>query len=306
MTFKVFAAIGATFGFLFRNFLSVIHVVWLAVVLQIAGFVLLASGPMQVWTNFAADPPADGGEAFGRMMPQIAPALLFLLVFIATVVVISTGLARLALKGKKPKLPFHLAWGRDEMRVFICTVIIGGCFAGVAIAYNIFNWLARLLLSSGPIANMLAIVGAIAIVLVGIYVWVRLCLFTPATVAEGKIGIRTSWEKTEDLFWPLFGFWVLLVLMVWIVQAVCFPLYTPPAYFEVMKGASFTSREAAQDMMRDMYAAMAAGYDISDPGNAMRQTIYGALQAIPTILMALGSIMAWKQLADPDEQAAAF
>jgi hypothetical protein len=301
MTFRVFDALGATFMFLFRQGLSVLQVVWLPAVLQIIAYFALMPGFMKSTTMLQADPPEDFATGFSRVAPYLAPMLLFTVITLALGIVMSLGLARLAVKGERPKGPFLLRWGDDEWRVLACWGIILACGAGVGIAFAAFNWLAQLLLSSGPIANLLAIVGALAIVLAGVYIAVRLSLFTAATMASQKVGIPVSWDKTEDLFWPLFGFWLLWMVMALILQFVTSGLVTPPEYMQTMQQADIRTPEDFRQAMRDGYAVLAKSYELTSVDNVVRMLIAFLLQLIGSIVFGVASAIAWKQLDDQSE-----
>lgn len=65
--------------------------------------------------------------------------------------------------------------------------------------------------------------GALLLVLPGIYLWVRLALFAQAVMAE-NMGAREAlgrrWELAEDSWWRLFGILLLVTLIAWVVAAV--------------------------------------------------------------------------------------
>jgi hypothetical protein len=68
----------------------------------------------------------------------------------------------------------------------------------------------------GPPSTALALVPLLAILPLIAFVWVRLMLMTPVTVAEpgGSIAvIRRSWALTRGHFWTLLGFVLLFVLV---------------------------------------------------------------------------------------------
>jgi hypothetical protein len=306
MHFKSFGAMGATFATLGRQGLGILHVAWLPALLQYAAYMLLMPGFLKATTMLTADPPADAAETWQRLSPTLPMMILFVVLALGLSIIMTAGLARLLLRGERPKLPFLLVWGRDETRILTCWGIIIATGIGVAAAFGLFQMLASFLLSGNPIATMLMLCGLLLIVLAGVWIAVRLSLFTPATVAEERLGVSTSYELTEDIFWPLLGFWVMWVVLVILVQLVVVNnLVTPPGVREAMQGANFTSRDAFRDAMSKMYEALANGYDLSDSGNIVRQTITFAFNMITGVVFGVASIVAWKSLKDDAEAEAA-
>jgi hypothetical protein len=301
--FKVFGAVGRTFAFLFQNTLSVLQIIWLPALLQTAAFFALMPGFLSVSTGLSADPPADGGEMWARMAPVLAPMVAFTAIAIALSIILSAGIARLVVKGDKPSLPFLLTWGTDEWLILGSWALIAAFIAAVAIAFSLFRWVSSLILSSGVLANLISILGVIAILLAGLWICIRLSLFTPATIAERKIGIQVSWEKTEDLFWSLFGFWLIWIVMALIIQFATARLVTPPAYFEAMAQVDFRSPETMREAMRNANAALAAGYDLSGSGNIIRMLISMLLNIVASVVFAVASAVAWKALSDTPAEA---
>ncbi len=302
MKFDVFAAFGRTFTTLFGNALDILRVAWLPAVLQLAAFFAFAPGFLEASTGLSADPPEDLGQGLSRLAPSLPFFLIFVAIALATAIILTAGIARLIVGLEKPAL-FLLRWGQDEWRILACWGLIAAAGICVALAFTLFRMVSPFVLSTGPIANLISFAVLLVIFLAGVWIAVRLSLFTPATIAGETIGIRMSWEKTEDLFWPIFGFWLLFIVFAIIIQFLTFGLVTPPAYFDAMKEADFRSPETVREAMRNANAAMAAGYDLSDPGNVVRMLISFLLNLAANIVFAVASAVAWKHLADPSAQA---
>ncbi|HEX5006761.1 MAG TPA: hypothetical protein VFV70_06590 [Hyphomonadaceae bacterium] len=299
MRLKVFKAFAATWAVLFRNGLDVLRIVWLPVALQLAAYYALMPGFLTEYILLGANPPADFGETWTRMAPRILPFLGFLLVACVTTIIIYAGLTRLIVRGEKPKLPFLLSWGSDEWRLLAGWGIILAFAVGVAIAFWLVGQIvgALGLLGRGPITIILGFGGALVVLCAGAWAGVRLSLFAPATIAERKIGIQTSWEKTEDDFWNLLGFWVLWFVVVIIVQIATFNLITPPEYFEVMRGG-FSSPEEMRETMREANEALARGYDLSVPGNALRMLWAFLINFVFGVFATAAGAVAWRMMTD--------
>ena len=300
MKLKVFKAFAATWAFLIQHGLDVLKIIWLPVALQIAAYYMLTPGFLMESTMMSADPSGDGGEAWTRLAPHILPFLGFLLVAFATTIILYAGLTRLIVRGEKPKLPFLLSWGGDEWRLLAGWAIIFAVFVGVVAAFwTVARFVDVLgLLGRGPITIILSFGGALIVICAGIWAGVRLSLFAPATIAEQKIGIKTSWEKTEDDFWNLLGFWVLWVVLAIIVQFATFGLVTPPEYFEAMNSGGFGSPEEMQETMRAANEALARGYDLSVPGNALRMLWSFLINFVFGVFGTVAGAVAWRMMTD--------
>jgi hypothetical protein len=299
MKLKVFKAFAATWAFLFQHALDVLRIIWLPVVLQVAAYYALMPGFLMETSMMGADPPADGGEAWTRLAPHILPFLGFLLVACVTTIILYAGLTRLIVRGEKPKLPFLLSWGADEWRLLAGWTIILALFVGVIVALQLVAMFvgALGLLGQGPITIILSFGGALVVICAAIWAGVRLSLFAPATIAEQKIGIQISWERTEDEFWNLLGFWVLWVVLAIIVQFATFGLVTPPEYFEVMSGG-FSSPEEMRETMREANEALARGYDLSVPGNALRMLWAFLINFVFGVFGTAAGAVAWRMMTD--------
>jgi hypothetical protein len=304
MKLKVFKAFAAAWAFLIQHGFDVLRIIWLPVVLQIAAYFALMPGPMAAYLMLSAEPPVDAAEAAARLGPHIAPFLGFLLVVCAATIIMYAGLTRLIVRGEKPHLPFLLSWGADEWRLLGGWAIILALFIGVQIALAIVATIVQTLglLGQGPATIMLSIVGVIIVVVAAICATVRLSLFAPATIAERKIGILVSWERTEDDFWNLLGFWLLWILLAVVVQFMTFGLVTPPEYFEAMQSGGFGSPEEMRETMRAANEALARGYDLSGPGNAMRMLIAYLISTASGIIGTVAGAVAWRMMTDTSSE----
>lgn len=305
MKLKVFKAFAATWAFLFQHGLDVLRIIWLPLALQIAAYYALMPGFLMGTSMMSAEPPADGAEAWTRLSPHLLPFLGFLLVACFTTIIIYAGLTRLIVRGEKPKLPFLLSWGADEWRLLGGWAIITALFVGVVIALQIVAALvgALGLLGQGPVTIILGFIGALVVIGAGVWAGVRLSLFAPATIAEQKIGIRTSWDKTEDDFGRLLGFWLLWVVLTVIVQFATFGLVTPPEYFEAMNSGGFGSPEEMRETMRAANEALARGYDLSTPGNALRMLWAFLLNFVYGVIGAVAGAVVWRMMTDVPAEA---
>jgi hypothetical protein len=52
----------------------------------------------------------------------------------------------------------------------------------------------------------------VPLILPAVFVYVRICLYGAATVAEGKVSVFSTWRLTRGHFWPILGAGFLIVL----------------------------------------------------------------------------------------------
>lgn len=71
---------------------------------------------------------------------------------------------------------------------------------------------AAMLTAMGPLAETLLRAGAVAVGALVLFVYVRLCLFEPATIAEGRIIFLKSWPWTAGSFWRVLAALILASL----------------------------------------------------------------------------------------------
>jgi hypothetical protein len=186
-----------------------VQLLGIAVVLAVTGGTFPA-----IQAGIAPTNPAALGEAFRTL----APAYLILApVFLIYVVSISAAVVRTLLS--PIALPFGgLRLGGEELLVFGAMLLLSLTFLGVEfgaiILAVIIGVIATLALHASALAivlvRVLAFLAAFALI---IAVLVRLSLTIVATVAERRIGLGRSWTLTRGRFWPLFGAYLLTVLV---------------------------------------------------------------------------------------------
>lgn len=302
MKFKVFRAIGRVIAFTGRNWASVLTIVWLPCLLQIAAFFLLMPRVMVAYIEAGAYAAEEGPDAWSRLIPVIPQGILFFVLTSGLTIVMFSGLTKLVVRGQKPVRLFHLAWGADEFRLLTAWAIQFAIIIGIVVTYFVANFLAQGMMSLAPggMGILFGILGAAGVAILAIWILVRLSFIAPETIANRRIGVASSWELTEDYYWPLLGFWIIWVIIAQVAQWATIPYVTPPGYFEAMQGADFTSREGMQTAMREANLAMAAGYDMSDMANALRMLLGFLVNFLGSIVIAIAGAVSWKIMTDPD------
>jgi hypothetical protein len=134
-------------------------------------------------------------------------------IYFLIMVVVLTAVQRAILHPGRDRF-FYLRLGMDELRTFLLALLLGvGGYVFLVVAM-----VAPLLIARGAgLGGTIALMVVTMIVVGAFLVWleVRLSLSFPLTIMRGRFVIGESWRLTRGRFWPLFGtyFLVLLILM---------------------------------------------------------------------------------------------
>jgi hypothetical protein len=159
---------------------------------------------------------------------SFSPALVALKGFEALFGVISQGaLYRLAFAnahGGDPEFrigPLGLQWGRPEMRLlgadlllfflfflgllFWVMILIVTLGAGMFVNGTGAGSIGAAPLSPTPQQASQMLLAFVPLILIALGVYVRICLYGAATVAERKVSVFSTWRLTRGHFWPILG-----------------------------------------------------------------------------------------------------
>lgn len=184
-------------------------------------------GPqLEAFLSYTAENNTPDLTEMARLLSDLAPLMLWSLPYSLLLNgVIFGAVNRLVLRHEDSRFAY-LRIGAAELRqaavwLLFCLVLMGVLFLGSALG----GFLGALGGPTGAFLALLCIVGAI-----GAMVWlaVRLSFASSVTFDEGKITLFRAMPKTEGLFWPLLGAYllaavmsVIVVLLIWtIVSAV--------------------------------------------------------------------------------------
>jgi hypothetical protein len=296
MKLKVFKAFAATWAFLIQHGLDVLKIVWLPIVLQLAAFFALIPAYTRTSISILMEPPDDPSQVMAMMAPAYGQLALFYIIVALTSAPMFVALTRLVLRGEKPGL-FYVGWGADEWRTLAGWAALCAVGAGLVIAFFVLGAITGALATMGPGPGVLLnILGAIIVGLVGIWIFVRLSTLTPATIDLRKVALSQTWERTEDEFWALAGFWAIWTVIAIVVQVALIGYLTPPGVFDAYAGVT-----TPDEMIEAQYRAneaMLKGYDLSDGGNITRLVVGNVIGFVILILTAIGGAIAWRMMTD--------
>lgn len=229
MTFSISEAAYEGFRLTRRKPLAVLA--WAGLITALyAGFMLVA-GP---WIVVMME-QALALEGVAQPTPeQVAPAAqasaMIMLYSIPLAIlggaVLSSALVRAVLTPEDSRFAY-MRLGRDELRVLVVKLMMAvSLFLASMVSFTLVGVLVGLA-TAVPLLWLVAFVGALAAV--GLMVWLslRLSLAVPATLAEGRIGLQTSFRLTKGKVLPLLGMALLAVLMSLLVSLLLSMALTP-------------------------------------------------------------------------------
>ncbi|WP_442679732.1 hypothetical protein ACSBM8_00570 [Sphingomonas sp. ASY06-1R] len=159
-----------------------------------------------------------GMPASGAVGSAILVGLLFVLLF----TVLWAAVFRAVLRPEERSFAY-LRLGMDELRLLgaVLIVLVGGYLAFLVL--GIFTGVIVGII--GGAAGLSAGVGigailGIALIVGAIWVAVRISLFGPLTLVKRKIIIGPAWSLTQGAFWPLFGAYFVIGLILFVAYAI--------------------------------------------------------------------------------------
>lgn len=226
MKLPVFKAVGATYSLVFGNLITCIQIVWLPLAIfygAIYWFALkilpLIPGLIhEIATIKAQGGPTDPEQIpmsvlllFGPLVHAYAIGMLLMLLVFA---IITAGLLRFVMRGQRPRLPFYLGFGADELRLIgtwflLVLLVVAVEFLG---GITVFLASAATSIASQSLAIVVSVLACIALFAFLLWFALRLSLAGAGAIAERGIGIGPSWKAGKGNSLNLLGFWILLIL----------------------------------------------------------------------------------------------
>jgi hypothetical protein len=295
MKLPVFRAIGATFAFIAKYWLDILKIAWVPAALTCAIYLLIM--PPYMAQVGAMETPAPG-DVFAPMLATLPYTLALIIASTVVNVPLVSGLMKLIVRDERPRL-LPIAFGADERNVLgSWGLIFAGCLGLIAV-FGGALLLTQLLASLGPgPGSIIGLVAAVVVVGVGIWLGVRVSLASPAAIALKRIGVQPSWDATEENAWRLIGFWLIWIVAMFIISSFLTPFLTSPGYLDAVREIGPAARSPArlQAAMKHSNEVLAAGYALSDVGNVVRLLANALLAFLATLVLAIASGVAWREL----------
>ena len=184
-------------------------------------------------------------DSFGRLTPgaeqAVAPLImrnlplltLFVIVGLAFSIVMSTAVLRAVLKPAEHRFGY-LRLSIDEARQLVLALYAAIVGAGYLFALAVVSAIVSSLvqaLGNGPFASLVDVALSVAMVCALIYPAIRLSLAPAMTFADGRVSLFRSWALTRGRFWPLFGAYLMAVLLALVVAVLSGVIFSLIAYF---------------------------------------------------------------------------
>ncbi|HEY3638262.1 MAG TPA: hypothetical protein VGK90_08905 [Rhizomicrobium sp.] len=243
------------YGFAFRNFFSVLGIVWfpyLALLLVSLGLVrLLVPDLPRMIAMQELDMPA--------LMSLTRLALLVGVLAFITGCIVTVGLQRKALGLHSRPVWFYFSLGAPVWRMAGAFVLAGIAVFLIALltaAVGTGIWFAAGQL--GGAAGIIRVLDICAGVAFLIYIMVRLLFFLPAVVvAEGSIGLERAWILGGHNFWRI----LIVTIAVFVPVAVVFHILSLALFgsmADLRMGADVSAQETLRALMQNFAAASPA------------------------------------------------
>ncbi|THD77729.1 MAG: hypothetical protein E7812_13300 [Phenylobacterium sp.] len=186
-------------------------------ILVIALLMMISLGPQFIALAKKGQFTPEDVDAVGGMLAHSGLAFMLVLVLaVALMSVLTSGIYRLVLRPKEPGFG-HLRLGRDEIRLTAVNLFLFGI--GMACLFLGFVAVA----AGEQVSPALGVVAGAVVAVVAVWVGVRLSLATPMTFATHRFSIREAWALTHGRFWPLLGMIALAAcfyVMVWLLISI--------------------------------------------------------------------------------------
>ncbi|WP_420137708.1 hypothetical protein [Sphingomonas sp.] len=156
--------------------------------------------------------------------PAIGSFVLIGLLFILLITVLWAAVFRAVMRPEERSFAY-LRLGMDELRLLAAVLIImvGGYLVFLILAV-IIGFIGGIVGQAAGLSAGLAIgvLLGLALLVASIWVGVRLSVFGPLTILRRKIAIGSAWSLTRGAFWPLFGAYVIIGLILCFVYGLVF------------------------------------------------------------------------------------
>lgn len=270
----VVRAIAATFSFLAENWLDLLKIVWLPTLVQVLLVRLLGNVP--------------GG------------VLLAVIIALGTNAMAASGILKLVLRGERPKHPFYIGFGREELRLIgtWCTIALLAVAIGTVFFIAVFA--ASSAFSAVPVVGALvSLVLGVAMLAAPIWAMLRLSLASPSAVLGPGIGVVPSWRRTDGQVWPLLGYWAVWVLLMLVINWIVYAALLPD-YFSGMRDLMQAPVADRAALAEELQARMTAMLDLATPAGAGRNIVLFVVALLGTTLFTLAAGVAWR-MTEPAE-----
>lgn len=225
---SVGSILSGTFRFIGDNVRAIL--VWSAIMLLLSLVMMVLMRPMYE-AQIAMLQQAEGPPS----APPVGSFFLAMLMGLAVYVVLAAAAFRAVLFPEQGRFAY-LRLGMDELRLLGCALIV---LIGFYVVMTVVVIVAVVLMMI--VSHLLggsAVVGALFISLVVLipcaWLMTRLALVGPLTILQRKIVIGPAWRLSRGHFWQLFGAYLVIMLVLFVVYAASILVRMGPTMTDIL------------------------------------------------------------------------
>jgi hypothetical protein len=206
----VFATAGRAYGFLVREFGTILRLSWFVILLVL---IVQYFAARELYAAMRTALQAQDTAAFTSIATTNPWHILNTIVTMVGGAIVAVALHRVILfADRRPGHYMHLAFGKVELLFALLPVIFYASVAGL-----VFLGVFVTAMSPAPIFVGLLTISA---VLAFLFLLARLSLIFPVTVVERRYALPQTWALTRGNSWRILGAWIIVLGPAWIVLAV--------------------------------------------------------------------------------------
>lgn len=187
-----------------------------AIAVLVAMMLLIVLGPDVLRAVLAGNAGVLDRADFNPVRFAVAFPLIFAAVLLLAAMT-NTAVYRAILR-PKPRGFGYLAIGGDEGRQILLSLLI--MLVSLLCGVGLLVLALAIRLTPEPYTALAGVLGVIVAISLLIWVTTRLSLAAAQTFAERRVTLFGSWALTRGRFWPLFGMWLLAIILTVVVSLV--------------------------------------------------------------------------------------
>jgi hypothetical protein len=255
--------LGGAFGLVKRRPIAV--AVWGALYfIGLLGFMIVMQPMFQAQAAMAGG--ADPAAAMAAMPAMLGRLLLVELGIFILFIILFTATQRAVLRPEQAGFAY-IRLGMDELRMLGLSLLLLIIFYAVTLVVGILVGLVMGLALSGggsgggaAAAVLLTILFTCAILVFGIWFQVRVSLMFPLILIRGQIALGEGWRLSRGRFWTLFGAYLIIILLLFVLWSAVASVTMGPYFAELMQsgGKPEAVQAAAQHQMMRQFGSFNA------------------------------------------------
>ena len=302
MKLPLFRVLAASLAYGVGNAGLLLRILWLPALVSLAAQAILM--PSVLDAQIEAMRQAIGGgedEAAAAVASSTFPQMAIMSVVSGLCsLIMMVGVTKHVVRGEAPRWPFYFAFGADDLRIIIGLLLFGVISSGVALVFALIIFVFFSMVDSEPAA--LAQLVPLTIILPVLWLYIRMSVLVPATVAQREIGLGASWRASRGAFWKL----LLLLLMTYFaasVVAIAMQIIVMPEAIGLYRGvlASATDQNAYNNALLEHNSTLRERLSLSGPASWLYLGYLYLSSILFAAVYAIVPAVAYRYLSQDDE-----